>query len=67
MKKGTKAAALVLAMTMAMSFLTACGGDADKEAKTASTEATADTAGTETADENGRCPDIRYECGISAF
>ncbi len=51
MKKGTKAAALVLAMTMAMSFLTACGGDADKEAKTASTEATADTAGTETADE----------------
>ena len=51
MKKGTKAAALVLAMTMAMSFLTACGGDADKEAKTASTEAAADTAGTETADE----------------
>ena len=50
MKKGTKTAALVLAMTMAMSFLTACGGDADKEAKTANTEAAADTAGTETAD-----------------
>ncbi len=50
MKKGTKTAALVLAMTMAMSFLTACGGDGDKEAKTANTEAAADTAGTETAD-----------------
>lgn len=45
MKKATKAAALVLAMTMAMSFLTACGKDAGKAA---STETAAGTAGAET-------------------
>lgn len=52
MKKATKTAALVLAMTMAMSLLTACGSDADKAAETANTETAADTAGegTETAD-----------------
>lgn len=47
MKKVTKTAALMLAMTMAVSALTACGG-ADKAAETANTEA-AGTAGTENA------------------
>ncbi len=48
MKKVTKTAALVLAMAMAVSALTACGG-ADKAAETANTEA-AGAAGTENAD-----------------
>ncbi|MDE7277208.1 MAG: transporter substrate-binding domain-containing protein [Lachnospiraceae bacterium] len=38
MKKTTKTAALVLAMAMAVSALTACGGGADQAANTAGTE-----------------------------
>ena len=44
MKKTTKVAALVLAMAMAVSTLTACGGEKDAAADAANTEA----AGTET-------------------
>lgn len=44
MKKATKVAALVLAMAMAVSTLTACGGEKDASADAANTEA----AGTET-------------------
>ncbi len=43
MKKATKAAALILAMAMAVSTLTACGGEKDAAADAANTEA----AGTE--------------------
>lgn len=44
MKKATKAAALILAMAMAVSTLTACGGEKDAAPDAANTEA----AGTET-------------------
>lgn len=40
MKKGTKTAALVLAMTVAVSVLTACGSNADNAADAANTETT---------------------------
>lgn len=52
MKKGTKTAALILAMTMAVSALTGCGSDADKAADAAGTQTTGtetESAGTETA------------------
>jgi len=46
MRKGTKTAALVLAMSMAVSMLTACGSGADNAAETAGTE----TVNTDAAD-----------------
>lgn len=65
MKKVTKTAALVLAMAMAVSALTACGG-ADKAAETANTEA-AGTAGTENADaEQGSAVTTKTE-GVLTF
>ncbi len=48
MKKATKAAALILAMAMAVSTLTACGGEKDAASDAANTEA----AGTEASVEN---------------
>mgnify|MGYP002516915069 FL=1 len=52
MRKATKTAALVLAMTMAVSALTACGSGADKTtgADVTGTENSEAAAGTETAD-----------------
>lgn len=51
MKKVTKAAAVVLAMAMAVSTLTACGGSADNAAEATNTEETAadETTGAEDA------------------
>ena len=46
MRKGTKTAALVLAMSMAVSMLTACGSGADNAAETVGTE-TVDTDATD--------------------
>lgn len=60
MRKGTKTAALILAVTMAVSALTGCGSDADKAADAAGTQ-TADTQETDTKETDTQEADAQTE------
>lgn len=65
MKKVTKAAALVLAMTMAVSALTACGSDADKAASTDAAVTENAETGTEASDTEAANTDAAADTGAA--